>query len=207
MRTIDATLQAALATFHFVPYFKLKVYRNGAYLTTCDVLKYKLTGTHLSVTVRGVIAVSNAPESVKIVLERGIVSNGSTYVLDSSKFTPISGWIEEVVPKSLAVNSTVEAELIPPKNITITSGGHTYRMVINDFCSAIGKTAVYKNSGAAFWDYQFHPTDAMLTLNNAQLFPPLLMQKRLIFCCDNGNEQILFYGALDIPAGHDASID
>ena len=207
MRTIDATLKAALATLHFVPYFKLKVYRNGAYLTTCDVLKYKLTGIHLSVTVRGVIAVSNAPESVKIVLERGIVSNGSTCVLDSSKFTPISGWIEEVVPKSLMVNSKVEAELIPPKNITITSGGHTYRMVINDFCTAIGKTAVFKNTGATFWGYQFHPNDAMLTLNNAQLFLPLLMQKRLIFCCDNGNEQILFYCALDIPAVHDGSID
>ena len=207
MRTIDATLKAALATLHFAPYFKLKVYRNGAHLTTCDVLTYKLTGTHLFVTVRGVIAVSSSPESVKIVLERGIASNGSNYVLDTSKFTPISGWIEEVVPKSFMVHSTVEAELIPPKNITITSGGHTYRMVINDFCTAIGKTAVFKHTAAAFWDYQFHPNDAMLTLNNAQLFPPLLMQKRLIFCCDNGNEEILFYCALDVPGVHDASID
>jgi len=206
MRTLDATLQTALATFHFVPYFKLKVYRNGAYLTTLDVLKYSLTGTHLSVTTRGLVSLSTSPDWIKIVLERGIVSNGTPYVLDSSKFTPVTGSAERLSSKSLYVSTTIEAELIPPKPVSF-DGSYSYQTVITSFCTAIGKTPVFKNPGAAFWAAQFMPNGTTVTLNDARMFISLLQQKRLIFACDNGGEAILFYCALDIPGGYDASID
>ena len=207
MRTLDATLQSVLATFHFVPYFKLKVYRNGALLTTLDVLKYKLTGTHLSVTTRGLISISTAPDWIKVVLERGIVSNGTAYVLDSSKFTPISGSVERLTSKSLYVSTTIEAELVSPKAVSF-DGSTSYQTVITSFCTAIGKTPVFKNPGAAYWASQFMPNGTTVTLADARSFLPLLQEKHLIFASDNGGEAILFFCAVDIPAGnYDASID
>ncbi len=206
MRTLDATLQAALATFHFVPYFKLKVYRNGGLIATLDVLKYKLTGTHLSVTVRGLISLSTSPDNIKVVLERGIVQLGVAYVLDSSKFSPVTGSAERLSSKSLYVSTTIEAELIPPKYVSF-DGSTSYQTVITSFCTAIGKTPVFKDPGSAMWASQFMPNGTTITLNDARMFIPLLQQKRLIFCADNGSEQILFFCALDIPAGYDAGIN
>jgi hypothetical protein len=206
MRTLDATLQAALATYHFVPYFKLKVYRNGALISTLDVLKYKLTGTHLSVTTRGLISISTSPDYINIVLERGIVSNGTAYVLDSSKFTPISGHAERLSSKSLYVSTTIEADLVSPKAVSF-DGSTSYQTVITSFCTAIGKTPVFKDPGAAYWASQFMPNGTTITLNDARMFLSLLQEKRLIFACDNGGEAILFYCALDIPGAYDASIN
>jgi hypothetical protein len=205
MRTIDATLQAALATGHFTAYIKLRVYRDGILVgQPLQVTKYKLTGNHLTVTVNGMIVVSNTPEQIKVILDRGITSGGVNYILSTSSFTPINGTIEYLTPKQLSISTTLEASLIPPRYIS-TNGWNAYGTVIEDFCFALGKTAVFKNPGAAYWAYQFLPTGKSVTFNNANNFLALLRQKYFIFACDNGNDEILFYQAFDIPA-QDAAI-
>ena len=207
MRSIDATLQSTLATGHFIPSFKLKVYTNTVLTSTLDVIKYKLTGTHLSVTVRGLLPVSNSPEWIKVILSRGAVVNGTPIMLDTSLFTPVTGSIEKVSSRGLYVQSSVECELIPPRILTTINASGSYKSVIDAFCTQIGKTAVYKDSGAAFWTSEFLGQGTGLTLNNAQLFLPLLIQKHLIIACDAGSENILFYCALDMPGAADATID
>jgi hypothetical protein len=204
MRTIDSTLEAALASGHFVPYFKLRVYRNGVKVGgDLQVTKYKLTGNHLSVTANGTVVVSPTPNAVKLILDRGVTIQGTNYLLSTSKFTPLNGTIRKIVPKLLSYESQVEASLIPPMFISF-AGDVSYQAAIEAFCIAIGKTAVFKVPAAAYWQYQFLPTGKTVTFNNANNFLALLRQKYFIFCCDNGNEEILFYYALHLPATPDA---
>jgi hypothetical protein len=186
---------------HFVPYIKLKVYRNGVLLSPAnDVIKYRLTATHLSINVRDVVPISTSPEYIKVVLSRGVMINGVQTVLDSSKFTPITGFVDKVTSKNFYPNTELECELIPPNNISIAGDG-SYTSVITAFCAAVGFNVEFQNPGAAYWGYQFMPTGTVLALNNAQLFLPLLMQKRLIFAQDAGGQTIRFYCALDVPGG------
>jgi hypothetical protein len=204
MRTVDATLKTALATGHFVPYFALRVFRNGSLLNTLPVMKYKLTGTHLSITVRGMVVVSTSLDAVKVILDRGITSQGTNYILSSSKFSPIKGTIEYLgYPRYLAITTALEASLVPPKPISF-AGDVSYHDAITSFCTAIDKTAVFKVPGAAYWSYKFLRTGRTVTFNDANRFLPLLRQKYFIFACDNGSEEILFYQAFDPPVSPDA---
>ncbi len=170
MRTIDATLQTALASGHFTPYIKLRVYLNGYLNATLPVTKYKLTGTHLSVTVRGLVTVSSTPDSVKVILDRGISSSGVDYILSSSKFSPLTGQVQRVTSKHLFVSTALEASLIPPMYVNFDVYT-SYENAINQFCAAIGKTYVLKYPSAAYWAYAFLPPGASgVVFNNANNF-------------------------------------
>ena len=206
MRTIDATLKTALATGHFTPYIKLRVYRNGTLNATLPVTKYKLTGTHLSVTVRDAVVISATPDSIKVILDRGITSLGTNYLLSTSKFSPLTGQVQRIPSKSLFVSTSLETSLIPPKYVSFDAYT-SYENAISQFCTAIGKTYALKNPSAAWWSYSFLPVGSSgVTFNNANNFLSLLRQKYFIFATDNGGEEILFYHAFDIPALADAQI-
>jgi hypothetical protein len=85
-----------------------------------------------------------------------------------------------------------KAELFPTEYYS-ADGYDTYENVITAFCAAFGKTAVFRDPGAAWLGYRFYPWGKNITLNNANNFLNLLRQKYLIFACDNGGEEVLFY--------------
>ena len=74
----------------------------------------------------------------------------------------------------------IEGSSYPNQKISIAAGDETYQQVIEAFCTAIGKTAVFKNSADAWLAYQFLPDGKSLSLNRAELFENLLKQKYTI---------------------------
>ena len=198
MRTINATLKSAIATGSIDFIARLRVYVSGVYYATLQVLDYKLTGTELEVTAYGLIPASNAPDDIKIILERGVTIAGYEYTLLSSKFTPKTG-AASVADNVGIISTTVQAHIVPDKRITF-AGDVSYQTAITSFCTAIGKTCSFKRPGDAYWAYQFLPTGRIYTANNAQAFLTFLHQKYFIYCCDNGSEELMFYHALAAPA-------
>lgn len=198
MRTIDATLQAALDSGSFNAYIKARIRRaSPAYEQTVNVLKYKLTGTELEIKVEGVILASNPPKPTTIELIRGVTISGINYTISTSKFISIAGFIQTT--NNTGYLSEAKAHLIDQIYLSFLADG-TYEDAISDFCTALGKTYTLKNPSATFWTNQFLPTGKNFTTNNAQSFLTLLRQKALIFACDNGNEDILFFCGTDIPS-------
>jgi hypothetical protein len=198
MRTINATLKAALASGSFDFYVRLSIYYDGAYSTYKEVLGYKLTGTELEVTCIGLIPASNTPDQVQLVLTRGIHLDGSDYYLQTGKFTPVKGQVRYADNIGF-ITSTIQASLVPPKKMTL-DGDVTYAEIIDAFCDEIGKTAVLYRDTDDYWGYQFLPDGRDLITNNAQSFLTLLRQKYFIFARDNGDEEIFFYHALAAPS-------
>ena len=120
------------------------------------------------------------------------------YTLSTSKFVIInSTWDGNF--------QTFKCHLIPRVHYS-AAGDLTYKQVIDAFCLAFGKTAVYKDAGAAWLAWQFLPTGKMIILNNAQTLFQQLKQKYFIFACDNGNDEILFYTAFTHAASPDYTI-
>jgi len=198
MRSINATLKAAIATGSIDMVARLKVYISGVYYTSLQVFKYSLSGTELDVTVADLIPASNSPDDIKLVLERGVMIIGVEYVLDTGKFSPKTGAATNAVGVGI-IKTSVKAHIVPSKRVTF-AGDVSYRTAITSFCTAIGKTPVFIHDAAAHWNYQFLPTGKVYTTNNAQAFLTLLRQKYLIYGADNGSEQMIFYYALEIPA-------
>ena len=204
MRTINATLQAALDGGGFNAYIKARIRNAPSYDQTFDVLKYKLTGVTLEIKVHGLIPISSPTEPSTIELIRGVTISGVNYTVSTSQFICMSGSVQAATG-SVYIFSDVQAHLINPIYISFTADG-SYEDAISDFCAAIGKTYTLKNPGATFWTNQFLPTGKAFTSNNAQSFLTLLRQKALIFACDNGSDDILFYSGTDVPIPQDYDI-
>lgn len=194
MRTINATLQAALDAGTFKPYIKAIV-RRGAVTNTYDVMKYRLTATSLEIKTIGLVTVTTQASPTTIELKRGATVNGVDYTISTSKFIVTSGKNQKA-KDGQSYTAEIQAELIHPIYMTFLADG-SYENAIDSFCTALGKTYTLKNPSATFWTDQFLPAGRNFTTNNAQSFLTLLRQKRLIFACDNGGEDILFYSAVD----------
>lgn len=189
MRTIDATLKAALATGSFNAYIK------GVGTTEFDLTKYKLTATSFEFETEELSTIGS-PAQVK--LKRGVTINGVNYTLTSSLF-----YISErqvINYQTSNFHHKVKADLFP-KSYTNLAGDDTYQNVITAFCTAFGKTAVFDQPAADVWGFQFLATGKNFTTNNAQTFLNLLRQKYFIFACDNGSEQVLFYQGMADRSG------
>lgn len=119
------------------------------------------------------------------IIERGVELLGVEYPIQSgiyfvSKFSETPGRIH------------IEGSSYPNLKITI-AGDDTYENVITAFCTAIGKTAVFKDSTEAWLGYQFLPAGKQVILNKAERFENLIKQKYTIQCYERSPKVLVFY--------------
>jgi hypothetical protein len=185
-RAINATLTAALANGTGTPFLK-------AYLGYGDspdviwsgaLIAYKLTGDTLQIEIK--YQGSFAGDQTAIWIERGVTIAGTAYTLTSGKF-----WIHS--QDYLRNGSQLIIGKLFPRKYYSAAGDVSYKTVIDAFCTAFGKTAVYRDAGAAWLNYQFLPDGKFIITNDANSMAALLAQKWLIFYCDNGGSEVLFY--------------
>jgi hypothetical protein len=194
MRTLDATLLAAMDSGNYDPYFLATIQDNfiGNVYLAGQPTGYELSDLELTLTVQMPVFMDVPFYRTSIVLTRGVTIAGSHYTLSTSKFVIInSTWDGNF--------QTFKCHLIPKVHYS-AAGDLTYKQIIDAFCATFGKTAVYLNPAATWLNYQFLPTGKMLILNNAQTLFQQLKQKYFIFACDNGNNEILFYTAFSHAA-------
>ncbi len=120
------------------------------------------------------------------IIERGVKLAGTEYTVKSGLFF-VKTYQEDYGKIKLHGSS------YPNIKISITAGDGTYQQVIEAFCTAIGKTAVFKNPADAWLAYQFLPTGKTLSLNKAELFENLLKQKYTILVYEKSPDNLVFY--------------
>lgn len=197
MRAVDPILTAALAAGTGKPYMIAHVgYFDGSLKYNATPSRYRLTGQFLEVEIPVVTDYGRDQETIW--LERGLTINGTNYSVVSGRFAIANQEYQD--DKS----QVIRASILPKKRYT-AAGYDTYKNVIDAFCTAFGKTAVYRNPAEAWLNYIFLPYGKQVIMNDANLFFNLLIQKRLIHACDNGSEQILFYSA-DVMGAPDATV-
>lgn len=198
MRSVNATLHAALQAGTGTPYLKGYVgYTDGSVKTShTNLIAYKLTGTRLDLWIPS--QANFAGDQDCIWLERGLTIAGTTYTVTTGRFFITE---ENYMPDGV---THYAGRLFPPEYYS-AAGDVSYDTAITAFCTAYGKTAVYKDDTEAWLAYQFLPTGKSILMNNAIRFLNLLQQKRLISCHDNGSEEVRFYSA-DVFGASQATI-
>ena len=188
-RTIDATLEAALATGKYQPYIVafLGGLVGGIFtpeVTLATIIDYELSRNKLNLKA---VSAEGTSDYFHIVLRRGITTPGSNYYVDTSAFA-VTRY------KHDGIYFSVEADLIP-KTYVSTAGDVTYTTILNAFATAIERTAIRKNSSHALWNNKFFPAGKLLILNKATQLAQILKQKFCMTYSDYGNNQIYFYCA------------
>ena len=188
-RTLNATLEAALDSGSFQPYFLLTVREVGfSILETAQPFQFKLSGINLEakwVRQQGSVYEGfNYPHELEFKITRGVTIAGINYTIDSSYYYGLTQVWDGIF-------QTVTACMLKAQKYT-AAADVTYKTLIDALCTAQGKTAVYYTVGAAWQSYKFLGSGKVLNLNRAYDVLNMLKQKYLIFACDNGNDQILF---------------
>jgi len=188
-RTLDATLEAALDSGSFQPYFLLTVREVGfGIIETATPTYFKLSGINLTAKwVRqsgSVYTGFTRPNDFEFKITRGVTIAGVNYTTDSSYYYGVSQVWDGVF-------QTVNACMLPALKYT-AAGDVTYKTVIDAICSNFGKTAVYDTVGAAWQSYKFLGAGKVLTLNRSNTIINMIKQKYIIYACDNGSDQIRF---------------
>lgn len=200
-RTINATLDTALQKGEGIPYLLVTLKEIGASIfDTATPTYYKLEPTKLIVRYPSTSDIGGAwePNQVEIKITRGATISGTLYTIDSSYFTVTDAQWD-------GYYQTLFANLLPSSKYTI-AGDDTYENIITDVCAAFSKTAIFLTPAATWLTYQFYPTGQSLILRKAYDFFNILRQKRLIYSCDNGNNEILFDSYDTMPGGIDHEI-
>jgi hypothetical protein len=65
---------------------------------------------------------------------------------------------------------TIEGSLFEQRLFISVDAHNTYHTVIDDVTAAYGKTATLKDSGDAYWAYEFGPSGEYVDLNNPDHF-------------------------------------
>ena len=182
-RTLNATLESALDSGSFQPYFLLTAREvGGSIIETATPVMFKLSGIRMiakwvrqsELIYEGYIY----PHEVEFKLTRGVTISAVNYTIDSSWYYGVSQtWDGTFI--------TIEASMFPELRYT-AAGDDTYKQVIDAICTNFGKTAVYDAPGAAWQNYQFLGNGKVLTLNRAPTILNMLRQKYIIYACDNG---------------------
>jgi photosystem II stability/assembly factor-like uncharacterized protein len=209
MYTLAATLQAALESGNYAPYFNAKIIdaANGTTLFEAStppsgggaVTDYKLNRLSLTITLQSSTFIDINYFLVRLQFSRGVTIGGQQYTLDTSDYFITDAFWDGNF-------QTFTCNLFPQTYYT-ADGALTYQEVIEAFCTYFGKTAIFLDDTADWLAYQFLPDGHILTLNNAQRFFTLLRQKHFIFATDNGDNEILFYAAWQNVADPQYDID
>jgi len=192
MRTLDASLLAALESGKFKPYLQLQYAIGDDFEWTdapYDLVGYVLGGCELHVNTFG-----TEDRYYAIRLKRGVVISGTpVYVTSSTYFV----YDYSVSQKH---NQLIRASILPHgnyKKLIYTGAGKTYNQVIDYVCNLFGYTASYEDVGSAPWINTFSVDENLLNLPAPFDLFNLLRQRFLIYAQDNLSNQIYFRSWLD----------
>jgi len=193
MRTLDPILKDALATQQGDIILRVLTWTDQA-----DYIANPTTPDHTWETKKFFIGATSADAELitandytlsaftVFIIERGVKLAGVEYTVQSGLFF-VKTYQEDYGKIKLHGSS------YPNLKISIAAGDGTYQEVIEAFCTAIGKTAVFKNAGDTWLAYQFLPTGKSLSLNKAELFENLLRQKYTILVYEKSPGNLVFY--------------
>ncbi len=200
MRSIDPTLQSALESGSYTPYFQVTIRDTytGYIRAQLAPVGYKLDDLELTVTIQMPAFLDVPYYRTAVFLTRGVTVAGTNYTEDTSEFGIIdSNWDGSF--------QTFNCNLFPRSRYSARADD-TYQNVISAFCTTFGKTAVFLEPAAPWLNYQFYPDGRWLTLNDARTFFSTLRQKYFIFATDNGDNEILFYTPFTHVSDHQYNI-
>jgi len=194
-RTVSQTLLDAISNQQGETILRVKTWLDLAAYNAAPTVpeqtwqtnKFKISGTEAEAALISEDNDYTVSDFTVFVIERGVSISGVEYVTQSglyfvTNFTETAGRIK------------VSGSSFPDQKIII-DGDDTYENVITAFCTEIGKTAVFKDTGAAWLDYQFLATGKQVILNKAERFLNLIRQKYLIQCYERSPKELVFYHA------------
>lgn len=181
-RTIDATLEATLASGTFSAFFQLIVGSPAQYL---QVVSFKLTPFG-ELTAKAVSS-TEIPDIDLVILRRGVIVNGTQYYLDTSSL-----YATKITYDGHFYN--IEADVIAPTKVSIAADV-SYTTLLTNFANSFSYSINRRNSSASFWGNQFYPSGKSLTLNRADQLRAILKQKFFMGCTDYGSNTIRFFFA------------
>jgi hypothetical protein len=123
------------------------------------------------------------------IIERGVKLDGVEYTIQS-------GLMHVRNYKESYGEILLEGSSFPNIKVSI-AGDETYENVITAFCTAIGKTAIFKNADAPWLGYKFLPYGKTLSLNRAELFENFIRQKYCILVYEESPNNLIFYNLDD----------
>jgi hypothetical protein len=196
-RIIDPLLAAGLKTGNYDVSFECSR-KHLVRIDTYIPFKFKISGTELSATTKGASKVTSQVSNPKnlFILKRKITVGGVVYEVSTSNYFIKSMERTTRPDADEEIELTYNCSLFPIQKVSFLADG-TYKEAIESFCIAIGRTYTLRNPTADYWQYQFLPNGKYYTTNSAESFITYLRSKYFIFACDNGNDNILFYCALD----------
>lgn len=192
-RSINATLENALATQQGDIILRVLTWTDQAdYVAnpttpdhTWETKKFFIDATSADVELVTANDYTLSAFSV-FIIERGVKLVGVEYTVKSGLFF-VKTYQEDYGKIKLHGSS------YPNLKVSIAAGDGTYQAVIEAFCTAIGKTAVFKISTDPWLSYQFLPTGKSLSLNKAELFESMLKQKYTILMYEESPGNLVFY--------------
>ena len=114
----------------------------------------------------GISGIALSPDKKEIIFTASsMMAEGTTYTVTTGRFWI---WEEEYLPNKV---TRFKGCIVPPSYYS-AAGDDTYENVITAFCTAFGKTAVFKDPAADWLAYQFFPTGKSVILNDANRFTP-----------------------------------
>lgn len=188
-RTINATLEAALASGSYDVYLKVSLIGYDAtslVLSTTNITKYKLTPKdELFVQAVHTYTVDdyNYQKYTRVYIERGVTISGTNYYVRSSLF-----YIDQIVGDGYTIE--VYANRIAKRKLLDTTT--SYNDVFTSFDTG---NYTLKPATDTIFDNRFYETGAYIQLDNQRELREVVRQKAFIGFTDNGNDKLLYYSA------------
>lgn len=193
MRTLDATLQAAMDSGDFDPIVRAAILDPDDYsvVSYLDLAYYKINGVEIDIEFYD--ASNSFPDTVS--LERGALINGTEYTIFSGIYHLDNTY------KVSRGHYICSGSIVEPVAVNVL-GDVSYHTLI-DSVMAVGAplvTPVFKTPAAAWLGYQFFADGLRYATGNIYVFFALLKQKYCIHATDNGINSLLFFSAADTLA-------
>jgi len=194
-RTVSQTLLDAIQNQQGETILRVKTWLNLAAYNAAPTVpeqtwqtnKFKIEGTEAEAALISETNDYTVSDFTVFLIERGVSISGVEYVTQSGLY-----FVSKFEEKAGRIN--IKGSSFPDQKIVI-DGDDTYENVITAFCTEIGKTAVFKDTGAAWLSYQFLPPGKQVILNKAERFLNLIRQKYLIQCYERSPKELVFYHA------------
>jgi len=194
-RTVSQTLLNAIQNQQGETILRVKTWLNLAAYNAAPTVpeqtwqtnKFKIEGTEAEAALISETNDYTVSDFTVFLIERGVSISGMEYVTQSGLY-----FVSKFEEKAGRIN--IKGSSFPDQKVII-DGDDTYENVITAFCTEIGKTAVFKDTGAAWLSYQFLPAGKQVILNKAERFLNLIRQKYLIQCYERSPKELVFYHA------------
>jgi hypothetical protein len=191
MRTLDATLQAAMDSGDFDPIIRAAILDPDDFsvIEYLEVIYFKINGLDIDIEFYDVS--DSFPDTIS--LERGARIDGVEYTIFSGIYKLQTSY------KKSRGRCVCKGSVIEPGSINVLADV-SYQTLIDSIMDLGDNLATYLDPGADWLDYQFFADGLRYATGNIYVFFALLKQKYCIHATDNGINSILFFSAADVLA-------